>query len=87
VLAGFCIQAGIGQAKALDWLSANNVAVDDLVDVGFGDVAVPDGVGIHHYVRPVFALIEASGLVGAYPAFQASLGEFLLEKFLQAGLG
>lgn len=75
------------QAKTLYWLSADDMRVDDLVNIGFGDVAVPDGLGIYHDVWSVLALIEAAGLIGADSALQATLGEFLLEKFLQAGLG
>jgi hypothetical protein len=87
VFAGWGIQAGIGQAESFDWLTCDDVGVDDLVDVGFGNVSVPDGVGVDDDVRAVLALIEASGLVGADAAFQSTLGEFLLEKFLEPGFG
>ena len=73
VLAGFCVEAGILQAKPFYWPSAEDVGVDDLVDVGFCDMAIPDGVWIHDYVRAVLALIQAAGLIGAYSAFQAAL--------------
>ena len=34
----------------------------------------------------MFALVEASGLVGAYAAFQSLLRQFFLEQLLQFGL-
>jgi hypothetical protein len=31
--------------QTLDWLAADNVRFDDLIDVGLGDVSVPDSIG------------------------------------------
>src|SRR5579863_6884446 len=87
VFAGFGVEAGVGDAETFDRAAAQDVRFDDLVYVGFGDVAVPDGVGVNDDVGPVLALIEASRLVGADPALQTALGQLLLEEFLQAGFG
>ena len=68
------VQAVVCEAEAFYRLSRFDVGRDDLVDVGFGDVAVPDGFGIDDYVGAVLALVEASGLVGADAAFESALG-------------
>ena len=87
MLAGFGVEAGFGEAEAFDWLPSEDVGFDDLVYVSLGDVAVPDCVGVDDDVRAVLALVEAAGLVGTDSAFQASLGQFLLEEFLEPGFG
>jgi hypothetical protein len=87
VFAGFGIQAGVGQAKALHGVSANDVGIDNLVDIRFGDMAIPDGLGINDDGGSVLTLIETSGLVGAHSSLQPALGEFLLEELLQFGFG
>jgi len=79
VFARRCVQARIGQHQTLDGFAADDVRVDDFVDVGFGDVAIPDSIGINNQVRAVLALIEAAGLVGADFALEAALRQFLLE--------
>ena len=51
----------------------------NFVDIRFGDVAVPDPVGIHHNVWPVLALIETSGLIRPNASLQSAVGQLLLE--------
>ena len=48
---------------------------------------VPDRFRIDHDIRPVLALVEASGLIGAHSSFESAFGEFLLEQLLQPGFG
>ena len=79
MLARSRIQATVGKPQPLDRFPANNVRFDDLVNVGFGDIAVPDGFWINHNIRPVLALIEAARLVGPYSAFEPAFGQFLFE--------
>ena len=81
------VEAFIGKAQALDWLPVDDVGFDDFVDVGLGNVSVPDSFRIDHEIRAVFALIEASGLIGANASLESSGSEFLLEQFLQARIG
>ena len=45
MFAGWGVQAGIRQAETLNWLAAEDVRFDNLLDIGFGDVSVPDCVG------------------------------------------
>jgi hypothetical protein len=61
------------------------VGVDDFIHVGGGNVPVPDSVGIDHEIRPMFALIQAPGLVGSHTALQSPLFELLFEELLQRG--
>ena len=86
VFAGWRVQAGICQAEAFDRFAAEDVGLNNLFDVGFGDVSIPNCVGVDHDVGAVFALIKAARLVGADFPLQAPLGQFLLEQFLQPGL-
>lgn len=87
VLTCRCVETTIGEPEPFHRLSAHDMRFDDLVDVGLGDVSVPDGFRIDDDVRPVLALIQASGLVGADAAFESALGQLLLEEFLQLGFG
>jgi hypothetical protein len=80
------IQAGVGHHQARDGFAADDVGFDDFIDVSFGDVSIPDRIGIDHEVRAVLALVETASLIGPHPALEAALGKLLLEKFLQLGL-
>src|SRR4051794_20624758 len=81
MLASFRVQAGVCQAKPLHRMSADNMRVDDLVDIAAGDVPIPVCLGIYDDIRAVLALVEASSLVGAHLTFESALRELLLEKF------
>ena len=83
VLAICGIDAFLTQAQAFYRLSANNVGVDDFIDVIERDTSVPDRLGINHEVWTMFALVETPGLVGSNPPSQTSFGKLLLEGLLQ----
>jgi len=87
MFAGCGVEAGICQSKPLDRLALDDVGLHDLVDICFGDPAVPNCLGIDHHVGAMLALVETPGLVRAHSAFQSTFGEFLLEEFLQASFG
>jgi hypothetical protein len=78
-----CIQAAISQHQAFHWLSPNDVRLDNLVDVRFGDVSIPNGIGINYKIRAVFALVEAARLVSPHSALESTFRQFLFEEFLQ----
>ncbi len=59
------IEAGVGDLQPLHRFAVEDVRLDDLVDIGQGDMSVPNGFWIDDDGRPVLALIEASGFVGA----------------------
>lgn len=86
VRAALGIDAGIGQAQALHGLAAHDVRFDNFVDVSQADAAIPYTFGIDHKIRPVLALIEASGLIGPHFTLESTLGQLLLEEFLQLGI-
>ena len=83
MFAGCGVQAGFCEAESLHRLAAEDVGFDNLIDVGLSDVTVPNCVWVNHDGGTVFALIETAGLIGAHFSFEAALGEFLLEEFLQ----
>jgi hypothetical protein len=83
MLAPASVQAIVGQHQALDRLTADDVGVDDFIDVGLRNVSIPNGIGIDNEVWAMFALIETARLVGPYFAFEAAFREFLFEEFLQ----
>lgn len=80
------VQASVSQHQPLDRFATDDVRFDDLIDVSFGDVPIPDGFRIDHEIWAVFALIEAARLVGAHTALESTFRQFLLEQLLQPGL-
>jgi hypothetical protein len=87
VLARIRIEAGLSKPQAIEGLSGDDMRVYDFLNVGFRHMSVPHRFGIDHDSRPVFALVEASSLIGAHTAFQPALGKFLFEELLQPGFG
>jgi len=63
--AGLGIDAGVGNAKALDGMSVDQVLFDDLGSVLGFDAAIPHGFWIDDDGGTVLALVEAEGLVDA----------------------
>ena len=68
--ASLSVEAGVGEAQALDRATRDEVLVDDFRGVFRLDVAVPDGFGVDDDHGAVFALVEAAGLVDADFAFE-----------------
>ena len=87
MLTALSVEARFGELKPFDGLSPDDMQLDDFIHIGFGDVPIPDCIRIDYDAWSMFALIEAAGLIGANPAFQAALGKFLFEHLLQLGLG
>jgi hypothetical protein len=79
------IQHFIGNAQAFDWTAIQNVRLYNFVDVSRTNAAVPDLIGINYNCRSEFALIEASGFVGANQ-FHTALRELRFEQALQFAL-
>jgi len=74
VLTACGVEALIVQAQSLHWPPADNVRLDNFIDVIGRDKAVPHRFRIDDEIRAVLALIEAAGLVGSHPVFQSALG-------------
>jgi hypothetical protein len=67
------VEAGVGEAQALDGTAVEEMLGDDFLDVFDADEAVPDGLGVDNDDRTVFALVEAAGFVGPDVVFEASV--------------
>jgi hypothetical protein len=67
------VEAGIRQAKRLDRPAVEELFVDDLLDVLHADKTEPDRLRTDHDDRPVFALVEAAGLIGPDMVLQAGI--------------
>ncbi len=70
--------------QTLDHLTRNDMRIDDLVDIMFVDIGVPDRFGVDHHHRTFLTAIQATGLVYAHFALavhierlDATLGVFL----------
>ena len=66
VWAGLGVDAGVGDAEALDWASIGKVLLDNFSCVFRLDAPVPDGFGIHHNRGAVLALVKAKRFVDAH---------------------
>ena len=64
-------------------LAADDVRLDDFVDIVFFYEPIPDRLGIDDDGLAVFALLEASRLVGSYRAANAVLSQLLLEFLVE----
>ena len=81
--AAWRVQAFIGKDESLNRLPANDVRLDDLIDIGRGDVAVPDLFGINDDRWSVLTLIKATGFVRAHAILETESGQLLFEGKLQ----
>jgi hypothetical protein len=73
------VEAGVGQAQALNGAAVEKMLGDDLLDVFDVDEAVPDRLGIDDHDWAVFALVEAAGFVGADVMFEADILDRVFE--------
>jgi hypothetical protein len=67
----FGVQAGVGEAQAVDMATRDEVLLDDLGGIFGLDVAVPDGVGVNDDYGAVFALVETASFVDADFGFES----------------
>jgi hypothetical protein len=86
VFATLGVDAGVFHHQPLHRLSADDVGVDNLIYVRQLHPAIPDRLRIDHQIWTVFALVEAARLVGPDFAFQSTLGQLLLEQFLESSV-
>ncbi len=73
------VEAGVGEAEALDGTAVEDVFGDDLVYVFDVDEAVPDGLGVDDDGGAVLALVEAAGFVGADGVLEAGVFDGVFE--------
>jgi hypothetical protein len=79
------IQAAVGKYQALHGISADNVGVDNFINVREGNATIPNGFRVNHQIRAVLALIQTACLVRPDFPLQPLFCELLLEQFLQLG--
>ena len=73
------VDAGVGEAEALDGAAVEEVLLDDLFGVAGVGETVPDGFGIDDEDGAVLALVEAAGLVDADAMLEAGGFDGILE--------
>ena len=83
----FCggVQNFVGDHQPLHRLPAQDVRVDNFVNVFGLDASVPDRFRINHHSWAQFALIQATGFIGA-DVFDSALGQLGFEQALQFAL-
>ena len=84
--AGFCVEAGVGDAEALDGAAGDEVLGDDLFGVFGFYRAVPDGLRVDDDSGAVLALIETAGLVDADASGEAGFAGELREAGVEGAL-
>ena len=73
------IDAGVGEAEALDGAAVEEVLLNDLFGVaGLGET-VPDGFGVDDEDGAVLALVEATGFIDADAVLEAGGLDGILE--------
>ena len=77
------IEALVRDAQSFDWLSAENVGIEYLVNIVGCHVPVPDRFRINNDVRSVLALVKAAGFVGPDLAFESPFRNSRLEELVQ----
>jgi hypothetical protein len=77
------VDAGGGEAQALDGVAADEVLLDDFVRVARVREAIPDAFWVDDEDRTVLALIEAAGLVDADAVLQAGGFHSVFERAAQ----
>jgi len=76
------VQALVRHPQALDWLAADDMRLDDFINIGLGNESVPHRFRIDHKIRAVFALIETARLIRSHFALESALRQLLFKNFL-----
>jgi len=66
-------------------MTADDVGIDNLIDIGGGDPAVPHAFRIDDQIGTVLTLVQAARLVSPHLVFQTAFRESLFEDPLQFG--
>jgi hypothetical protein len=83
MLAGSGIDAAFGQQQPFDRTPRHQMGGNNLIHIGFRDMPIPDGFRIDDHRWPMFALVQAAGLVDADASLQAGHIHSVLEPRLQ----
>jgi hypothetical protein len=76
------VDASIGKSQPFDGTTAHQVLLHDLRGVRRLHMAVPHGLRVNHHRGPVFALVQAHGLIDTHGCAQAGR----LRQLLQLGV-
>jgi len=79
------VEDGVGNDQTRYRCAADDVGIDDFVDVLGFDASIPDCLRVDHHSGAQFTLVEAAGFVGAH-VFNATLRQFAFEQALQFAL-
>jgi hypothetical protein len=79
------VEDGVGNDQTRYRRAADDVGVDDFVDVLGLNASIPDCFGVNHDCWAQFTLVEAAGFVGAH-IFNATLSQLSFEQALQFAL-
>ena len=74
------INAGAGQAQAIDWTSVDEVLLDNLLGIPSMGKTIPNGFGIDNENSGVFALIKAAGFVDPNAMLETSGFDGILQR-------
>src|SRR5437879_8278007 len=66
-------------------MTADDVGIDNLIDIGGGDPAVPHAFRIDDQIGTVLTLVQAARLVSPHLVFQTAFRESLFEDPLKFG--
>ena len=67
------VQAGIGNPQPLHGPAAHQVLVDNGLGIRRCHIPVPDSLGVNNHRWPVFALVQAAGLIDAHGLAEAGV--------------
>lgn len=84
--AGWCIDTGIGKNQSFNRFTAEDMAIDDFLNIGSCHASIPHSVRIDHHIGAVLALVETSGLIGTNSMLQSAFCQLLFEDPLQLAL-
>jgi len=84
--AGFCVEAGVGDAEPLNGVAGDEVFRDDIFGVFRLNAAVPDGIGVDDDCGAVLALVEAARFVDADAAGETGFARELRKSRVERAL-
>jgi hypothetical protein len=83
MLARLSVEALLSNPEPGDGLATDDVRFDDFGYILQLDMSIPDAFGVDDYIGTVFALIEASRLIGSHSWLEPASGQLLLESELK----
>lgn len=67
------IDTGLRQPQTFHWTPSNDMFLDNLLDIAWMNIAIPDSFGIDDHHRSVLALVQTTGFIGADLVLQSGL--------------